>query len=128
MDSGRVFLRFLGVVLLLSWATSLSAQLNHGDMEGTATDPQGGVIPGVNVTITSVDTNVSQTTKTNSAGYYRVVDLVPGKYRAHFEASGFSPLDITGIEVRAGEVIKVDASLKLGAARQSVQVVAEVPL
>jgi hypothetical protein len=128
MYSGRVFLRFLGVVLLLSWATSLNAQLNHGDMEGTTTDPQGAVVPGVAVTITSVETNVVQTTKTNSAGYYRVVDLVPGKYRVHFEASGFSPLDITGVEVRAGELIKVDAALTLGAAKQSVQVTAEVPL
>src|SRR5437667_9949952 len=128
MFSGRAILRYLGIFLMLALTTCLYAQLNHGDMEGTATDPQGAVIPGVDVAITSVDRNVSQTTKTNSAGYYRVVDLVPGKYRVHFEASGFSPLDVTEIEVRAGELIKVDASLKLGGAKQSVQVTAEVCL
>ena len=128
MFSGRAILRYLGIFLMLALTTCLDAQLNHGDMEGTATDPQGAVIPGVDVAITSVDRNVSQTTKTNSAGYYRVVDLVPGKYRVHFEASGFSPLDVTEIEVRAGELIKVDASLKLGGAKQSVQVSAVAPL
>lgn len=128
MFCGRIFLRLLGLLLFLSCATALEAQLNRGVLEGIVTDPQGAVVPGVDVTITNVDTNVSAPTKTNSAGYYRVVDLVPGKYRAHFVASGFAPVDVTGIEVTAGQVIKIDAQLKLGATRESVQVTAEVPL
>jgi hypothetical protein len=118
----------VGIALLLASATSLNAQLNRGIIEGTVNDPQGAVVPGVDVTITAVDTNVAQSTKTNSAGYYRVVDLVPGKYRAHFAVSGFTGVDVTDIEVPAGEVIKVDTSLKLGATRELVQVTAEVPL
>ncbi len=128
MFSGRFLPRILGLVLLLSWATALKAQLNRGVIEGIVTDPQGAVVPGVSVTITAVETNVAQATKTNSSGYYRAVDLVPGKYRAHFVASGFSPVDVTEIEVPAGEVIKVDTQLKLGATREIVQVTAEVPL
>ncbi len=128
MFSGRFLPRILGLVLLLSWATALKAQLNRGVIEGIVTDPQGAVVPGVSVTITAVETNVAQATKTNSSGYYRAVDLVPGKYRAHFVASGFSPVDVTEIEVPAGEVIKVDTQLKLGAMRELVQVTAEVPL
>ncbi len=128
MFSGRILLRVLGLSLLLSWTTAVEAQLNRGIIEGVVTDPQGAVIPGVDVTITDVDTNVSQTTKTNSSGYYRVVDLVPHKYRAHLVASGFSPMDLTNIVLPAGEVIKVDAQLKLGATRELVQVTAEVPL
>jgi phosphatidate phosphatase APP1 len=51
-------------------------------MEGFVTDPQGATVPNAEVTVTAVDTEVTVNTKTNSAGYYRVVDLVPGKYRA----------------------------------------------
>lgn len=47
-------------------------------------------------------------TKTNSAGYYRAEALVPGTYRAHFAAGGFTSLDITAIEVPAAQVIRVD--------------------
>ncbi len=128
MRSGRMLLRILGLVLLLSGATALQAQLNRGVLEGTVTDPQGAVVPGVDVTVTAVDTNVTVPTKTNSAGYYRVEALVPGKYRAHFVAAGFSPVDVNDIEVPAGEVIKVDATLKLGATRELIEVTAAPPL
>jgi hypothetical protein len=128
MPSARTLLRFFAVALFVCRTIPLHAQLNRGAIEGTTTDPQGAVVPGVDVTITSVDTNLAQTTKTNSAGYYRVQSLVPGKYRAHFSVGGFSPLDITEIQVPAGELIKVDAPLKLGAAHETVQVTAEVAL
>jgi hypothetical protein len=67
------------VILLLSSVTVLDAQLNRGVIEGVVTDPQGAVVPAVGVIITAVERNVSVTTKTNNAGYYHVVDLVPGK-------------------------------------------------
>src|SRR5215472_3316112 len=90
----------VGVVLMgLFFAAVLSAQLNRGIIEGTLTDPQGAIIPGVDVTITNVETNVSAALKTNSAGYYRVVDLVPGKYSAAFASSGFAATRITDIEL-----------------------------
>ncbi len=78
--------------------------------------------------MTAVDTNVASTTTTNSAGYYRVVDLVPGKYRIRFMAAGFSPLDLTDQEVLAGQEVRVDPQLKLGTVIEHVQVTAEVPL
>ncbi len=124
----RIAFGVLGLALFLSWTTAVRAQLNRGVIEGIVTDPQGAVVPEVSVAITNTDTNVSTTTRTNSAGYYRVEDLVPGKYRAHFEHVGFSPLDITDIELPAGKVTRVDTQLKLGAAVQTIEVRAEVPL
>ena len=94
--------------LVLACTTLLSAQLNRGAIEGSVADPQGAAMSGVAVTLTSVATNVVTSTKTNSAGYYRAEALVPGTYRAHFAASGFTSLDITAIEVPAAQVIRVD--------------------
>jgi hypothetical protein len=116
------------LVLLFSGGSVLRAQINRGVIEGIVTDPQGAVVPDVAVTVTSVDTNVSVPTKTNSSGYYRAIDLVPGRYKAHFEIAGFSSLDLTEIDVPAGKVTKVDAQLKIGETRQLVEVTAEVPL
>ena len=95
----RVLVTLLDPILLLWCTTALVAQLNRGAIEGNVTDPHGLAMSGVAVTITSVDTNVATTTKTNSVGYYRVEALVPGTYRAHFIASGFSSLEISAIEV-----------------------------
>src|SRR5438552_930330 len=114
--------------LLLACSTVLSAQLNRGAIEGSVTDPQGAAMSGVAVTITSVETGVVTTTKTNGAGYYRAEALVPGTYRARFEAKGFALLDITAIEVPAAQVIRADAKLKVGSANEKVEVKSELPM
>ncbi|MGI8962758.1 MAG: carboxypeptidase regulatory-like domain-containing protein, partial [Bryobacteraceae bacterium] len=119
---------FLGLTLVVSFALTLEAQLNRGVIEGVVTDPQGAAVPDVAIKVTSIDTNVVLPTKTNGAGFYRVIDLVPGDYRVTFQAGGFSILDLTNVKVSAGEVIRADAQLKLGTSVQSVQVAAEVPL
>src|SRR5215470_9026378 len=80
----RIILALIAGILLFS--TAVPGQLNRGVIEGTLTDPQGAVMPGVDVIITNVETNVAVPLKTNSAGYYRAVDLVPGQYRADFTA------------------------------------------
>src|SRR5919108_4099674 len=118
----------LGLIVVFLLNLVLEAQLNRGILEGIVMDPQGAVVPGVEVTVTAVDTNVSTVTKTNNAGYYRAVDLVPGKYRAHFAITRFTPVDIIDIDLRAGAVIQVNAQLKLGTAEKIVEVTAEIPL
>lgn len=113
----------LGVVL---WALPLGAQINRGILEGTVTDPQGIVVPGVQVTVTAVESGVVATTKTNEVGYYLVPDLTPGRYQARFVATGFSPLVLTDITILAAKQIKLDAQLKLGQTHQTIEVVANV--
>src|SRR5579864_573045 len=124
MPGGHMRLkRFLTIVTGMALALSttiLNAQLNRAVMEGIVTDPQGAVIAGADVTITAVDTNIAATTKTNNTGYYRVVDLVPGKYRARFSAAGFNATDVVDIEVPAGQAVKVDAQFKLGSTTETV--------
>jgi|GEM_PF-709562 len=121
MTSRRVLLGFLGLMLLY-WSAPLAAQLNRGAVEGIVTDTQGAVVPGVTVVVTDVDTNVAQTAKTNGAGYYQAVDLVPGNYRVHFEASGFTAVDVTDIKVLAGAPTRVDRQLTVGVTRQRIEV------
>jgi len=128
MTSARLYRLPLCIIFLLALPSGLHAQLNRGIIEGLVTDPQGAVVPAAEVTITNVDTNVSTSTKTNTTGYYHVPDLVPGKYRAHFAASGFSPLAVEAIQVLAGEVIREDAQLKIGGTTQTVQVTAGAPV
>jgi len=122
MSARRFFPFALSFIFLLALPTGLHAQLNRGSLEGVVTDPQGAVIPDVDVRVTSVERNATQAVKTNSAGYYRVEALIPGQYRAHVVAAGFSPVDITNIEVSAGQVIRVDTTLKVGQVLQQVEV------
>jgi hypothetical protein len=122
MNSRKKLFSALVLALTLVWAPTLYAQLNRGVLEGVVSDAQGAVVPGVDVTVTSVERNESQSVKTNNAGYYRVEALIPGQYRARFEAPGFSLEELVGIEVTAGQVIRQDATLKVGAVHQQVEV------
>lgn len=117
----------LGLVVFLT-TLNLKAQLNRGVIEGNVTDPQVAVVPNVDVKVTNVDTNVTATVKTNNDGYYRVADLVPGKYKVHFELAGFRAVDISNIQVPAGQVMRVDTQLRLGATLESVEVNATTSL
>lgn len=128
MPSSGVIGQLRAAALLLLGVATLSAQLNRGIVEGVVTDPPGAIVAGVEVAITSLDTNITASVRTNNTGYYQAGDLVPGKYRAHFVFTGFSPLDISNIEVQAGKVTRVDAQLTLGATRQTVEVLASAPL
>lgn len=123
---GFPILSAVAVVLLFS--IQVFASLDRGQIQGTVTDSQGGVVPGVTVVVTNVDTGVSATLVTNSAGFYLAQELVPGKYSVRIEAAGFAPLEVTGLVVIAGTTSTADAGLKVSSTSQSIEVKAEAPL
>src|SRR3954471_5251013 len=63
-------------LLLLAFLSFVSpafaqSQAANGSIEGTVTDPSGGVLPGVVVTVTSTDTGAVRSVVTNESGLYR---------------------------------------------------------
>lgn len=128
MWNHSIKLRLTALSAMLLAGTISWAQINRGIIEGIVTDPAGAVVAGAEVTITAVDTNVAVPVLTNTTGYYRAGDLVPGKYKALIKAPGFSTIDLENIEVSGGNVTRVDAALRLDANRQTVRVDAESPL
>ncbi|MFN7992452.1 MAG: TonB-dependent receptor [Bryobacteraceae bacterium] len=122
--------RFLLTALLaaLLFATAAWAASDRGELQGTITDPQGALVPNVQVTVTNVDTGVATKLTTNSVGFYYAPDLVPGTYRVRLTASGFSALEITSISVTASHVTVANGEMRVGESAQSVQVTAAAPL
>ena len=83
-------LSFLFMALVLSTAlvpAAARAQTQTGTVEGKVTDPQGGVLPGVTMTLTGA--RGSQTTVTEGSGDFRFVGLQPDSYRLKAELTGF---------------------------------------
>ena len=74
--------------LLLLNVSVVLAQSGNAQLGGLIEDPSKALIPGVTVTATNVDTNVTQTTLSNDSGTYNFPVLPPGKYQSFRGSDG----------------------------------------
>ncbi|MBI4893857.1 MAG: TonB-dependent receptor [Acidobacteria bacterium] len=125
----RGFKRFLGVILAAALAAaSLAAQSTYGSLRGTVADSNGGVIPGVKVSLVDEATNLSRSTLTNETGEFTFASVTPSGYRLVAEAPGFKKFERAGVSVATQQAVTVDMKMELGAVTESVMVTEEVPL
>ena len=117
------------VVVLLGFVSApLAAQITTTTISGTVTDRSGATVPNAEVVATNVGTNLSRTAKTGSAGEYRI-DLLPiGEYQVEIAAQGFKKFLRSGVVLEINRTARVDASMDVGAANESVTVVGDVSL
>ncbi len=95
---------------------------------GTVTDPSGGVIPGVEITVTNTDTGISQTVTTGKDGRYEVHFLAPGPYSLTATVTGFKTQTRSGIVLTVGQRAVIDLALQVGERVEVVKVTAGAPL
>src|ERR1700733_2802608 len=84
----------LFTALLLLLAGSASAQVSTASVNGVIRDPKGSVVPGANITLSSVDTSVEKTSVSNGSGEYVFLNITPGRYTLGASAQGFNPQKI----------------------------------
>jgi hypothetical protein len=118
----------LTLSLVLSIGQVFAQSTVTGGINGTVTDPQGGVVPNATVTVTNLGTNNVVTVNTNQDGGYRVSNLAPGTYNVETTVSGFAPAKAENIVVEVGQTTTVDIPLTLGTATAVVDVNAEAPV
>jgi hypothetical protein len=133
MASMNMFLRFrwvavatVGASLLLSLPAA--AQESSADILGTVTDSSGAIVPGAKVTLTSVGTQVKQTTVVNQAGDYLFTLVKPGTYSLTISLPGFKTVSVPRITVAAGDRDRENAALPPGEVTETVTVTADTPL
>jgi hypothetical protein len=115
------------LMVALTGAAGLVAQTNAGTITGTVFDQQKAVISGAKITAVNVNTGVSQTAVTSSAGSYTIPSLAPGVYRVSADAPGFSSVTQT-VEVATSRTVTLDLTLSVGQTATAVVVTAETTL
>ncbi len=110
---GWLLWTLLSAALLLSLPALALAQ--EATIVGTVTDPSGGVIANVNLTITNVNTGATRTLITNGVGQYVAPGLPIGTYDLKAEASGFKVAESKGVVLNTNDRVRVDFQLLLGA-------------
>src|ERR1022692_3591403 len=103
----------LAVVLILQFcAPPAVAQYNAG-LQGTVTDPNGGVIPEATVKLTSQETGFVHTVTTTGEGVYSITGLAPGKYSLSVEKAGFSKKVFSEVVIGAEAMQAVNVGLEV---------------
>ena len=112
---------FVALLLLVGGAAA-NAQSLTGTIAGKVVDEQGGVLPGVTVTLTG--RTGAQVTVTDEKGEYRFVGLNPGPYEVKVELAGFTPRTERNLDVGIGRTLSVPFTLRVGGLAETVEVVA----
>ena len=82
--------RSIGTLCVLAALFAMSAfGQTFGQITGRVSDESGAVVPGANITLTSVGTNAARTTVTTGAGDYTFPSVAPGIYNLKAEHEGF---------------------------------------
>jgi hypothetical protein len=116
----------LVLALVLAFALPAFAQVSGGNIAGTVKDQQGGVLPGVLVTVQGVD--ATQTFTTDSSGEFRFLDLAPGLYKLTVELTGFKTLVRPDLVVAVGKNVELSMTLNVAAVAETVTVLGEAPI
>ncbi|MBV8828710.1 MAG: TonB-dependent receptor [Acidobacteriaceae bacterium] len=109
------FLIILGASAIPVWAQY------RASLQGTITDPQGDVVPGAKITLTSTETNIAKTVTSSGSGVYSVTGLAPGTYDLVVEKQGFAKQTLNGIRITSEQAQGQDVQLQLE--NQSVETV-----
>jgi hypothetical protein len=109
------------LMFFLSPASTL-AQSTFGSIVGTVKDASGALVPGASVRLTNLGTAAERTVITDQHGDYSFLNLNPGRYQVTVTASGFESTDFSDLDLQSRETKRVDATLKLGAANETVMV------
>jgi hypothetical protein len=100
------------------------AQFRAG-LQGTVVDPNGALVPGAAVTLTSQETAAEHTTTTTGEGVFTLSSLAPGKYTLAVEKPGFRKKTLSDLDIAAEQVQSVRVSLEIGQTSSSVTVSSE---
>src|SRR5688572_5558543 len=114
---------FLSVALML--ATTAHAQVLVGSIVGQVSDTSGAGVPGATVRITHSETNQTRVTTTTASGDFNFPWLTGGSYNVAVSKEGFQTFNAQGISVATGQVVRVDAALRVGAISETVSVTAD---
>jgi hypothetical protein len=121
-------MRQLFVILGLCLPIGTVSAQTFGQITGEVKDQSGAVAPNASVTVTNANTNASRMTNTNEAGIYSFPDLVPGSYQVKVEAPGFQQVVRSNIELQVQQTARIDFSLTVGQATQTIEVSGAVQL
>ncbi len=123
-----VFVLLLVLVTSATAHAAMQSQATTGTIEGTVTDQTGAVLPGVAVSIKSVETGIVRMVLSDDRGIFRAPLLPVGHYDVSVEFTGFTKFEQTAIALTVGQTLQLNIRLSVAGTTQAVSVTEEVPV
>ncbi len=107
-----------------SLVTPLWAQTTTATINGSVSDQQGSIIPGVEVAAVNIDTNAQSRSTTNGVGIYVIPELPPGRYRLVVRKEGFKEINKVGLVLHVQDTLEQNFVMDVGSTLQEITVTA----
>ena len=120
--------RLVGFFVVLLLATPLYAQQGTTELRGRVQDAQGGILPGVTVTVRNQATGMFRETVSGADGSFIASGLTPGTYELVAELQGFKKFNRKDLMLEVGKTASVEVKMEVGGIEQTVTVTADSPL
>ena len=95
------------VFVLISFAPVLAAQSNTGAIRGIVQDESKTPIPGVRITLTSLETKTTYKVMSRESGEYKF-EVPAGTYTLTAELPGFNPVQVSDVRVKEDDSSSMD--------------------
>jgi len=121
--------RFLAVpALLVCFTGAMHSQTTFATITGSTVDGTGAVIPGVTVTATNTQSNISSAVQSNASGVYTLAQLKEGTYSVRALGSGFKEFVAENVILQARDYRRLDIRLEVGGLETKIEVAAGATL
>jgi hypothetical protein len=121
----RRLLKGLALALCLAGlAAPLQAQtqITTGVIQGTVSDPSGGVVPGAEVQVKNAQTNLTRSLTTGEDGRFNFLLLPSGTYTVTTTKAGFATLVRDKVTVSVGQAVILNLAMKVSGGSETVTV------
>ena len=110
------------VTLVVALAVGAQTQITTGTIQGTVTDANGAVMPGANVEIKNLDTNLSKTLTTDEGGRFVALALPPGRYSVTVSKQGFATAVAEQLDLTVGQALNLPVAMKVSQVEERVTI------
>jgi hypothetical protein len=125
----RVLYVLTMAILSLSVAVPAAAQsqITTGVIDGAVLDTSGAVLPGVDVEVRNIDTNLTRRLVTDREGRFVALQLPPGRYTVTLKLAGFASVVQENVIVTVGETVRLSPAMKVSGIAETVTVTTVSP-